>query len=178
MKNRNESGIHNQVLRFIEELDQKAKERTLSKPVPLTVSQPYRPDPLLEIGEKALPVLRTALPDCEQPLVRGHLLNDMARIGGLAVLPDLSSVLKEDKDSDVRVLAVAALGIYGDQSAVPLLLDTLDDKDGHVSGMAIMSLQLITGQELQLESHASFEQGRKKAKQVFGEWWAKQKKQK
>jgi HEAT repeat protein len=54
----------------------------------------------------------------------------------------------QSADAGERILAIQAAGQAKDQSAVPLLVDRLEDEDDAVRFFAILALDRITGQRL------------------------------
>lgn len=58
-------------------------------------------------------------------------------------------------DPTERIMAVQAAAKAGDQSAVPLIVDRLEDEDNGVQFFAMLALERLTGQRFGLESGQS-----------------------
>jgi hypothetical protein len=81
------------------------------------------------------------------PYVRIAACLAWARRGGPESVDSLSTVLKTEKDSDVRMAAVRALGDIKDTQTnpVPALAVALEDSNVAIQNRAIASLENITG---------------------------------
>jgi len=92
----------------------------------------------------ATAALQRALAD-EHEHVRGAACFAWGRRGGEEAVMSLSTVLRTEKNADVRLAAVRALGEIGDAKAVPGLAVALEDTNVAVQHRAMTSLEGVTG---------------------------------
>ena len=116
--------------------------RTRSSPILVKLLEHRRTETRLnvvkalgEVGsEKAIPALATVIEsgsakwerDREEPEVRQLAVEALGKIGGAAV-PELVKII-ENKGSSLRVDAIRALAVLGDEKVVEPLLDALKEQ--------------------------------------------------
>ena len=91
-----------------------------------------------------------ALADHSIPTVRTAALHNLTQVGLRVSTADAHPVRAglRDHDDEVRVAAVAALGVVGDESDVPALIDLLVHEDQRLKIAAFRALQSLTGLRL------------------------------
>ncbi|HZN42051.1 MAG TPA: HEAT repeat domain-containing protein [Planctomycetota bacterium] len=118
------------------------------------VARPEWAQPLVEILSlhksyvSALGLL--ALAEHSIPTVRAAALQNLTQVGLRVAAADAQPVRAalRDSDDDVRVAAVAALCVVGDDSDVPALLELLAHEDQRLQIAAFRALQSLTGLQL------------------------------
>jgi HEAT repeat protein len=94
---------------------------------------PYKETALVEALRPAVPVLRQALLDDEDPLIQKKAAAGLGQLGPTAVdaVADLIRVLTTSPEEDVRLNAALALGYIGPaaKNAIPALLKALAKRD-------------------------------------------------
>ncbi|MCR9115457.1 MAG: HEAT repeat domain-containing protein [bacterium] len=98
-------------------------------------------------GETAGRGLLIALRDDQQE-IRTVACNGLGRRGGATAISELTRVYNEDKELDVRLAAVRALGRLQEPGAIATLGEALDDPDPAVNYVAISSLKNVSGENL------------------------------
>ncbi len=91
--------------------------------------------------KKALPLLRKALTDTRDDLVRRMASHMLATKKVEAALPDLARAMKEDKDWGVRVNSAYGAAKMGEAAAIPVLISAYEDS----SHSAIERYQVLAG---------------------------------
>jgi hypothetical protein len=83
------------------------------------------------------------------------------RRGGADAVQNLSNVLRTEKNSDVRLAAVTALGDVKDPNPVPALAIALEDNNVAIQHRAMLSLENVTGRYYGVDVNAwrGFAQG-------------------
>ena len=71
-----------------------------------------------------------------------------AGVGGCNAMASRAKVSLESPDPSARVLAIVCAADRSDHSAVPLLVDRLEDEDAAVRLYAILALDRLTGMRL------------------------------
>jgi hypothetical protein len=94
----------------------------------------------------------------------------LGKSGWAGAAGPLGEVLAKDKDTFVRRAAARALGELGVWISVPVLIDTLEDKEYFVAVAAHKALIEITGQDFGYQENLSRTQLRKVV-QKAREWW-------
>jgi len=91
-----------------------------------------------------------ALAEHSIPTVRAAALQALTQVGLRVAAADANPVRAalRDYDDNVRVAAVAALGVVGDDSDVPALLELLAHEDQRLQIAAFRALQSLTGLRL------------------------------
>ena len=118
------------------------------------VARPEWAQPLVEILglHKSYASARglLALADHPIPTVRAAALQTLTHVGLRVSAADVRPVRAalRDYDDDVRVAAVAALGVVGDDSDVPALIELLAHEDQRLQITAFRALQSLTGLRL------------------------------
>lgn len=93
----------------------------------------------------AIPTLVKALDD-ERYMVRWDAVKALGELKAGPAIPNLERVAKTDRQSDVRLAAVNALGKIGGKEAIGPLIDVLSDKDENIAYFASQNLARLTGQ--------------------------------
>lgn len=96
---------------------------------------------LKEIGDTTVPLLRHLLKDKDDD-VRKFAIDLLIDINYCDYLDDLITLLKEDRNPNVRASAAKALGVFRYEKAIPKLIESLGD-DEWVSFSALEALALI-----------------------------------
>ena len=91
-----------------------------------------------------------ALAEHSTPTVRAAALQNLTQVGLRVAAADAhpARAALSDYDDDVRVAAVAALGVIGDDSDVPALIELLAHEDQRLRIAAFRALQSLTGLQL------------------------------
>jgi HEAT repeat protein len=77
-----------------------------------------------------------------------------------------------DQNLWVRLSAAKELGVLGDRTAVPALIEALADDRSAVREEALVAHQTLTGETLKFEPHASDSERTKRVRD-WRDWWAK-----
>ncbi|MBH06739.1 MAG: hypothetical protein CMJ20_10500 [Phycisphaeraceae bacterium] len=99
------------------------------------------------------------------PLITKHLQRQAAferweaavalqRIHNTTAIQPLITTARHDRDIDVRIAAIKALGQYAQSSVFDALIGTLNDRDFGAAHHARQSLETITGQKFGLDARA------------------------
>jgi hypothetical protein len=91
-------------------------------------------------------VLEAGLAD-ENPAVRVECCRALGRRAETASVTRLATALRGDKNQDVRLAAVAALGKINSPEAIKALAVALDDRDPAMQYAGVQSLKSITGKD-------------------------------
>lgn len=96
---------------------------------------------LIQIGEKALPLLEKAVNDPDTD-VRKIIIDILGEIKSKKSLAIVSRFLK-DKDENVRSAAAEAIGKIGDKDGIPILLNTLKGEDNYLKFTVLEALSFL-----------------------------------
>jgi HEAT repeat protein len=93
-----------------------------------------------EAGEALLQLLRESpYPDVRRAVLARYVARQLG-----SPVEEITHLLKRERDVDVRVAAVAALGIPGNDAGVPILVEVIRGKDpGKVKSTARLALSQI-----------------------------------
>lgn len=99
--------------------------------------------------DRAIPVLVKCLND-KDPDLRSEAARSLGTIASVHTAPVLIETLKQDLSAEVRLYAIYALGLIGNESAVAPILETLLDanEEPEVRGMAAETLSVFLGQQV------------------------------
>lgn len=124
-------------------LSQQLAQALMNDPDPLIRAQIVRALGVMDT-KTASGALFSALNDRHQ-FVRIACCKIWGRRGGSDAKQALSGVLRSDRDVDVRLAAISALGDLKDQSIIPMLAIALEDNDVAIQNRAMVSLENLTG---------------------------------
>jgi len=121
------------------------------------------------LGESGDPQWFPLLQDVAQKHAQiGNYVYDAAELGGDKMLPTLISLLGSPDKEFTRVNAVTAMGYTGSRSAVPILLELLNNSDLGIADRARYGLRLLT--------HRSASDDQSVSPQAeyprWSQWWA------
>lgn len=98
-------------------------------------------------GEAAAVSTLIRLLDDVEPQVRGSAAEALDKIGDPSAGSELLEQFKKEDDEGTRRAFAIALGAVGFRLAIPVLIETLKDKDPVVRGCAAWSLGVLKAQE-------------------------------
>ncbi len=141
-------------------------------PEPAPPEAPKAPEPPVEIPPQVKAWIDQLASD--DAGIRFAAAVELGKSGFPGAAEPLVKVLTKDKDTFVRRAAARSLGELNAWSAVPALIDTLEDKEFFVAVTAHKALTAITGQDFGFEDGLSRSQVRKVV-QKAKDWWEQHK---
>ena len=152
--------------------DSRALQERLAK---LEESAQRAPAPAAAAAAAAPPASRWSglVADLQSPkaATRWQAVDQIGQSGDPEAVPYLLPLLK-DSDVFVRMATARVLGDLKATSAVPALIDSLEDVEPAVREAALGSLRALTGKDLRFDPMAS-ESDRAKKVKAWRDWWKK-----
>ncbi|HYG60037.1 MAG TPA: HEAT repeat domain-containing protein [Symbiobacteriaceae bacterium] len=124
-------------------------------------------DPVLQLGQAAVPTLAMLLVSDPDPIIRTRAAAALGRLDGMAAIQALEQATLQDTSPIVRLTAADALGRLGGPAAEAALLSALRDPDTGVRITAVRSLALLRTPRAQMAlAMAAMQEANPRVRQV------------
>jgi HEAT repeat protein len=128
--------------RLAGEVKRENQARTVNMITDLEVSEKFKVRLLGMTGsDVAIPFLRQALENNNDTFTKNEVANCLNKIHSSASIPLLKKIL-EDADFQLKLKAACSLASYGEETAIPILKDALNNKEYHFR--ALLALEKIS----------------------------------